>query len=401
MKPMFDEYDVVVIGAGPGGSLAARDAAKGGARVLLIEKRQEIGDPVRCAEGINAVRALEYIDIPERMVCSTIRKCGLIVPDGRRLVLESKNVNLKGYILDRKIFDRYLAEEAARAGAEILVKTTATGLIKEDGKICGVTMRHLDKTFSVRCRIVIGADGVESKVGRWAGIDTSLGLDYIESGVQYLMSGIKFDSDCIDIYMGNETAPSGYAWVFPKGEDKANVGIGLLGSRIRDGGRPIDYLNKFVEKHFPEGKILEMNYGGIPVTNELKQLVADNIMLVGDAGRLTDPLTGGGIVNAIVSGSIAGKTAAEAIKAGDCSEKMLKKYAKEWHDVLGKFIDRDNIIKEYFVSISDEEANRIAEKLKDADFSNAMELGNLIKLVSSADKKLLLKLGANEIKHLF
>lgn len=396
-----DEYDVIVVGAGPGGSLAAREAAKGGARVLLIEKRQEIGDPVRCAEGVSAVTAGKYVDITEDMICSTITGCSITVPDGTTLVLRSRDPNMKGYILERKVFDRKLAEEAADAGADVMVKTSAIDLLKEDGRICGVRIRHLDKTYDVKCRIVIGADGVESKVGRWAGIDTSLSMDNIESGVQYLMSNITFDPTCISLFLGNDVAPGGYVWIFPKGDDKANVGIGLLGSRIKDGGRPIDYLNKFVETRFPEGKILEMDYGGIPVLGGLDRISDDGIMLVGDAGRLTDPLTGGGIVNAIVSGSIAGNVAAEAIKAGDVSAAFLKKYDKEWEKTFGHLVARDTIIKDYFIGMKDEDANKIAAKMADVDLSNAMELGALIKLIASVDKRLLLKLGVNEVKNLF
>lgn len=392
---MKDAYDVVVIGAGPAGSAAARFAAEGGASVLLIEKRQEIGDPIRCAEGVGTKDLDKYLDVEERWIAAPIKGATIYVPDGTPLKLRAKDADqIYGYILERKIFDRALAEKAAKAGADVYTKTSATGLIMKDGCVAGVKVLRLGVEKEISAKIVIGADGVESKVGRWGGINTTLKPSDIESGVQYLMTGIDIDEDNVEFFMGNQYAPGGYVWIFPKGPGRANVGIGLLGSKIKDGGRPIDYLDKFVSERFPNGKIIETAYGGVPVAGNIEKIYGSGLMLVGDAGRLSDPITGGGIKHALWSGELAGITAAEAVKVGDCSEKFLKKYQKSWDDKCGKLMSRDLKLKEYYIDMSDEEANKLAKALEGEDFTGVLEVSHLVKVLSKVDKKLLLQLGA-------
>ncbi|WNY22803.1 Kynurenine 3-monooxygenase [Methanimicrococcus hongohii] len=395
---MKDAYDVIVVGAGPAGSVAARFAAEGGASVLLIEKRQEVGDPIRCAEGVGTSDLEKYIDIEERWIAAPIKGATINVPDGAPIKLRAKDeTQIYGYILERKIFDRALTEKAAKAGVEVYTKTSATGLIMEDGKIKGVKVKRLGEEREIAANLVIGADGVESKVARWAGINTTLKPIDIETGIQYLMTNVDFDEDNVEFYMGNRYAPGGYIWIFPKGGGRANVGIGLLGSKIKDGGRPIDYLNDFVQKRFPDGKIIEMNYGGVPVSGGLVDLSRQGLMLVGDAGHLSDPITGGGIKHALWSGEMAGKNAAQAVKDGDFSEKAMKRYQKEWDARFGKMMKRDLILKNYYLEMTDEEANKIAKALENTDFTGVLEISQLVKILAKVDKKLLLRLGVNQL----
>lgn len=395
---MKDAYDVIVVGAGPAGSVAARYAAEGGASVLLIEKRQEIGDPVRCAEGVGAIDLDKYLDYEARWIAAPIKGATIYVPDGTPIKMRAQDEDqVYGYILERKVFDRALAERAAKAGAEIYTKTMATGLIMKDGRVAGVKVMRLGEEKEIAANIVIGADGVESKVGRWAGIDTTLKPADIETGVQYLMANIDIDEDNVEFYMGNQYAPGGYVWIFPKGPGRANVGIGLLGSKIKEGGRPIDYLDLFIAQKFPGGKIIEMNFGGVPVSGGIDKIYGSGIMLVGDAGQLTDPITGGGIKHALWSGELAGTAAAEAVKAGDFSEKSMKRYQKAWEDKCGKIMKRDLILKNYYVDMSDEEANKLAQAMADFDFTDVLDISQLVKVLAKVDKKLLLKLGVNQL----
>ncbi|WNY27144.1 NAD(P)/FAD-dependent oxidoreductase [Methanolapillus ohkumae] len=390
---MMDEYDVVVIGGGPGGAMAARYAAAGGLSVLLIEKRQEIGTPVRCAEGVGLKDMDRFLDLEPRHISQPIKGATIYAPDGTAMKLRSKNDEVAGYILERKVFDRSLVEAAARAGASVFTKTSALGLIIEKGTVVGVRVSRMDKEKEIRCKIVIGADGTESKVARWAGLVSAIKLKDIESGVQYLMTDIDIDPDNIELYMGNRYAPGGYVWIFPKGKDRANVGIGLLASKIKE-ERPIDYLNKFVQERFPNGKIAEMNFGGIPVSGGNVPIYGKGVMIVGDAAQLTDPITGGGIKCALFSGEFAGKVAANAVNSGDWSEKALSKYKTEWDKMYGRYMRINLILKDYYVDMTDEEANKLARELAKKDFTGVMEIPELVKVLSSVDKKLLLKLGA-------
>ena len=388
---MKDMYDVLVIGAGPAGSIAARTAAEKGLDVLLIEKRQEIGDPVRCAEGVNKEHLKKHVEIDKRWICADLKASYIHAPDGTRIVMaEEISGGEVGYVLERKIFDRALAERAADAGAQVRVKTRATNLIIENGFVRGARLMHLGKVYNVRARIVIGADGIESKVGRWAGIDTSIKPIDIETCAQYLIAGANIDQDHCEFYIGNEIAPGGYIWIFPKGNGKANVGIGVLGSK---GGKfkpkPVDYLNRFVEKKFPDARIVEMVVGGVPVSGSIEKTSTNGLMLIGDAARQSDPVTGGGILNAMSAGKLAGEAAYEAISAGDVSlEKLEEVYEKRWRATLGHAIDMGLIVKNCFINLSDEDLNSLAHSLKDVKFER-MRLLDLLQALFKANKKLL------------
>lgn len=388
---MKDSYDVLVIGAGPAGSIAAKTAAEKGLDVLLIEKRQEIGDPVRCAEGVSKQYLKRHVEIDKKWICADLKGSRIYAPDGTKIeMVEEIAGGEVGYVLERKIFDRALAENAAKAGAEVRVKTRATGLIIEDDFIKGARLMHLGKEYDVHAKIVIGADGVESKVGRWAGIDTSLKPADIETCVQYLVAGIGINQEYCEFYIGNEIAPGGYVWIFPKGEGKANVGIGILGSKMgKFKPRPVDYLNTFLEKKFPNARIVEMIFGGVPVSGSIEKTSANGLMLIGDAARQSDPVTGGGILNAMDAGKMAGEAAFAAISAGDVSlEKFEDVYEKRWRATTGHALDLSLIVKNGFIDLTDEDLNSLAHSLKDVKFER-MRLLDLLHALFKANKKLL------------
>ncbi|MDI3487010.1 MAG: digeranylgeranylglycerophospholipid reductase [Methanolobus sp.] len=389
---MKNEYDVVVIGAGPAGSIAAKTAALKGLSVLLIEKRQEIGDPVRCAEGVSKVWLRKHIEPDHRWICADVKGSRIYTPDGTMIEMAEEIAGGEvGYVLERKIFDRALTYEASKAGAEVRVKTRATDLIIEDDFVKGVKVSHLGQSYDIKAKIIIGADGVESKVGRWAGIDTSLKPVDIETCAQYLMSGTNIDQDYCYFYLGNEIAPAGYVWIFPKGNGMANVGIGILGNKSGNGKHAIDYLNDFVNDKYPDAKILEIDVGGVPVSGSIEKTIVNGLMLVGDAARQSDPITGGGIINAMEAGKIAGEVAYNAISKGDVSTDALNEYEVRWRETIGREIDNSLIVKDTFTKFSDKELNSLGHSLRGVNFSS-MSLLDLLYALFKANKKLLWEL---------
>jgi choline dehydrogenase-like flavoprotein len=155
--PVRRRYDVVVVGAGPGGSVAAREAAELGLSVLLLEKRQEIGSPVRCAEGIAHELLVPFIEPDPHWISAVVTKAQItVVEDGTTVVRQAEGG--KGYILERRVFDRVLAEEAAEAGAQVMVKTAATGLLLEDGVVRGVVALGPGGTMEIECGVVIALE---------------------------------------------------------------------------------------------------------------------------------------------------------------------------------------------------------------------------------------------------
>jgi len=386
MKP---EYDVIVVGGGPAGSITARTAAEKGLDVLLIEKRQEIGDPVRCGEGISRDSISEFIDIDPCWICAEVEGARVFAPDGT-LIPMGHDSSKPGIVLERKIFDRALAKSAIKAGAEMAVKTSAIGLLKNDGFITGIKVRSFGEEYEIRSKIVVGADGIESKVGRWAGIDTALKLKDIETCAQFLMTGIDMNPDFCDFFVGNTIAPGGYAWVFPKGKNSANVGIGVVGSRTNE-MKPIDCLNKFIKERFPDGKAIELIVGAVPLSGPIEKTIANGLLLVGDAARQSDPITGGGIYNALRCAKIAGNVISEAVASKDYSIKLLNKYETEWRASVGKEIEKDYRVKELFMKMTDKQLNDLAHSLKDVKFSEMGTL-SLIKQLVKHNPKMLFEL---------
>jgi digeranylgeranylglycerophospholipid reductase len=358
------KYDVVVVGAGPGGSIAARIAAERGLSVLLLEKRQEIGTPVRCAEGTGTEVIRRYIDLEPAWIAQEINGGRIFSPNGTPVVIEYPGA---GVVLERKIFDRRLAETAAEAGVEILVKARVTGVTKseKDGKVDGVHYRYGGKDFTVGAKIVIAADGIESQVGRWAGIDTTSDLRNVDVCAQYLMANIDLDEpEFCDFYVGHNIAPRGYAWVFPKGERIANVGVGIGGAASGINGKfAIDYLNEFVGQKFPKGSILSQIAGCVSTGDKLHDIVADGIMLVGDAAHHNDPISGGGIVNAMIGGHLAAEVAVEAIQHDDVSAAFLKEYERLWDKEVGKVFKHLARVREAVIQFSDETLDKCAQVL--------------------------------------
>jgi digeranylgeranylglycerophospholipid reductase len=386
---MRDEYDVIVVGAGPGGSVAARTASEE-CDVLLIEKRQEIGSPVRCAEGVDKRSLVKFIQPEKRWIVGDVNRARIYSPDETMIELSEELVGGEvGYVLERKLFDRELAKSAARAGAHLMVRTRATGLIVEDSVVKGVRINRLGENFEVRSKVVIGADGVESQVGRWGGINTTLKLKDIESCAQYHVANVDISDDSCDMYLGSQ-APGGYVWVFPKGNRTANIGVGVLASKL-DGTRPIDYLDEFVSKKFPDGQPVELIVGGVPVSDELKTIVGNGMMLVGDAAHHTNPITGGGIINAMEGGKIAGGVASKAVHQSDASTNVLMEYETAWRSSFGKSMKRNYKIKEFFTSLSDEELNKLARSIQGVRIEE-MSAAGIVKCLLKANPKLLLSL---------
>ncbi len=365
------EYDVVVVGCGPAGTITAKHIAKTGARVLMLEKRSEIGVPVRCGEGLDK-KGLPRIGIKpnKKWISNEVKGAHIIAPNGLSLELkEGMAGNEVGYVIKRDIFDKELAKEAIRAGADIRIKTSAISVLEKDGFITGVKAKHMGETFDINAKIVVGADGFESQIGRWAGIDTNILPRDVYTCLQYYMVGVDVDVDFSNFYLGS-CAPGGYAWVFPKGGNRANVGLGLKASMIKGKGEPKRLLDAFVKdrEYLSKGTPIAHFAGAVSVCAPIERTIGNGIMLVGDAARQIDPMTGGGVMNAGVAAQIAAKVAVEAIEAKDFSSEFLLKYEKGWRAQFEDKMYRNWMAKEKLSSLSDDSINKVIDAIHDCDF---------------------------------
>jgi digeranylgeranylglycerophospholipid reductase len=364
----MNDYDVVVVGAGPAGSSTARWAARNGARVLMVEKRQEIGSPVRCGEGISRAW-LDSVDLKldSKSVACEVKGAKIISPNGTPFYLSEKMAgNEVGLVLDRVFFDKLLAKYAVKAGADLMLKTSVTGLLTENGKVVGVKLKSYGQPRELRCGCVVGADGFESQVGRWAGINTSLAPRDVTTCLQYRLTNIDQEHEYCQFFLGS-VAPGGYVWIFPKDEDTANVGLGVQLSKLKEPGEVKKYLDRFIESKpgLKKGRPLEVVSGAVSVCAPIDQTVTDGLILVGDSARQIDPITGGGISNSCRAGRVAGEVLAKATKEKDFSAKSLQRYENGWRDLLEDHLYRNWMAKEKLVTLSDETFDKIIETLNE------------------------------------
>jgi digeranylgeranylglycerophospholipid reductase len=366
MKP---DYDIVVVGGGPAGSVTAWHAAKGGARVLLLEKKQEIGAPLRCAEGVSK-KGLDNCGIKadRRWISAEMVGAKIVSPGGSVFRLNEKSAgNEVGFVLERHLFDKAMAVEAAKAGAEIRLKASATGLLMDGDAITGVNVIDNGQHRKVTASCVVGADGFESQVGRWTGIDTTLKPGDITTCFQYRMANIDIEPDYCEFIIGS-MAPGGYVWIFPKDDGIANVGIGVLLTKLKHPGEVKAYLDKFIarDKRLCKGQAVEAVAGAVSVSAPLDKVTRDNLLLVGDAARMIDPITGGGIINGCQAGMFAGKVLADCAEAGDFSDTALQPYEKLWRDAMENRLWRNWMAKEKFLTLSDKVLDSIVETLNES-----------------------------------
>jgi digeranylgeranylglycerophospholipid reductase len=354
---MRTNYDIIVVGAGPAGSTAARFAAEQGVSVLMLEKDRDVGYPVRCGEAISKAGVEEFIPSDDKWIAAKISKFSFIAPDETEVIVDFGDA---GYVLDRRIFDYELARTAAEAGAHIITRAYVNGLLFDDGKVIGVKYEYQGEQKEVKAKIVIAADGVESRVGRWAGLKTHIDFRDMESAVQITAANIPVDQSTLYFYFGKDVAPNGYFWVFPKGHNKANIGLGVSGL-IGKKKSAQSYLNDFMDKHYPNAPVLTSIAGGVPCSVTLDKISAPGIMLVGDAARQVNPLSGGGIASGMIGGKIAGLIAGEAVKQNKLE--YILTYDKAWNDRLGKRHETFNRIKEGIYNFSDDKFNSIAHSI--------------------------------------
>jgi digeranylgeranylglycerophospholipid reductase len=373
--------DLIVVGAGPAGSMAAKTSAEKGLDVVLLEKRQEIGDPVRCGELVYKEALSKLITADPSWIAAEVKDTKIYAPDGTGLSLSSSQPSHHScYVLNRKVFDRHLATEAARAGASIMVKTRALGILVKDCRPCGIQVLHHGERMEIKAPLIIGADGIESKVGRWAGIDTVLKPEDLGTCIQFLVQDNTIDEDCCKFFIGNKIAPGGYAWCFPKGGTTANVGLGIQGSLSKP-GKPLNLLKMLVNELMPRASILEIVSGGVPCSGPLKTCVADGVMLVGDAARQSDPLIGAGIISGMIAGVMAGEVAANSVLKEDTSAIALKTYEERWQQKMGMYASKNYELKRILTKMTDNDLNDIFHALNKEHVSS-MGLINVLKIVA-------------------
>jgi len=355
------EYDIIIVGAGPAGSTAAIFAAQMGASVLLLERRPIVGVPQVCAEGISYTGLTNVIpDVNDNWIATPIEGAVLVAPSGNRTVVNHPRA---GFILERRVFDRDLFRMAGGKGADTFTSARVDNLIWRDEHIVGVEYRIGNRSLEARSKIIIAADGLESSIANKLFDDCRLSASDIHVAAQVVMAGIDVEKGFPEFHVGRQIAPGGYGWVFPKGDGWGNVGLGINPSLIESTGITAwDFLQSFIERRFgSSGKVIEVASGNVPTANRLKRIAYRNVLFIGDAGRLTDPISGGGLANALLSGKLAGELAAKSLESRtpEMLESNLSAFSRIWDRVMGRQMAFYYKAKGIFARLSDDDLEEI------------------------------------------
>ncbi len=352
-----------------------------------MDKKQEIGVPKQCGEGIslNHLRRL-HIKPQSRWAVQKIKGAALYAPNGKKVEIDFGKT--MGFVIERKMFEKYLAKKASKAGATIKVRSNVTSVKRIKG---GVEVRVSDLfSETYKAKIVFACDGPQSSIANMLGLSIKIKPEDLDSGIQYEMTNIEFEQpELIHLWFGNNVAPRGYVWLFPKGKDHANVGVGI-GAHIKGSAKA--YLDKWIEKRsgIKKGSIVEVNSGVIPVGGLLEKMTSDNLIVVGDAAHQVNPIHGGGMGLAMESADIGASVAAKAFEENDFSNKMLDEYNRIWWEKYGKRLMRILQIRYMVESLNDKDFNAIAESFTGEEIM-LLQSGELAKSKKLIVKKLIKK----------
>ncbi len=303
------EYDVLVVGAGPAGSGAARASALAGVRTLMVDKKKEIGTPVQCGEviGLELVKR-SGMRIPENAIVARHQFTRFVL--GREVVIDNAEAYWHAVTVERKIFDKHLAFRAARAGADVQADTKLLSVKMAGDTVKSCLLSHQGEEVELSPKAIVAADGVHSTLSKELKAEFFSPQD-VARGVEFELVAKKDIPQCMQIFIEQEIG-LGYGWIIPKGKRKANVGLGLVGVNASRRSFLEDWItgHPVVSRYFDVDKVLEVKIGDAPVPGFLGGPVRGNVLFCGDAAGQTLAFVGEGIMPSYICGSLAGKHAA-------------------------------------------------------------------------------------------
>ena len=356
--------DVLVVGAGPSGSRIAWNFAKGGYKVVLIDRAEVIGEPCQCA-GLITPRTFEYLGY-ERPILKEMDGARLWGPEDSFLDFQASET--KALVIDRPDLDRSIANKASDAGAEVLHGHTYLGHEKVEEGI-KAKIRNKDKKFHIKAKLLVGADGPLSRVAKNAGIR---GKREILSAFGADVKGYRGKDTHVDLFVGSELAPRFFGWGIPTGPNEGRIGVATTLPH-----KPMPFFRDYFLKGAPS-KLL----GGAKIINLISGLIpfgianpsyTDNVILTGDAAGMAKPTSGGGIYSGLISADAAFEVASKALDSGDLSSANLCQYQELISNRIGGELTKGSYLRKAFLSLNDNQLAEIISILGEPKVKKAIE----------------------------
>ena len=371
---LLPEYDFVVIGAGPGGLLAALNLGLANStgstsqiagskprayRIALLDKRDPWREPVSCAEAVSAKGLRELVPkVEPGWIRGPIDGVHFIAPNGTAVVFDSPG---SGLLIDRALMHKQLAEQCQKQGVHCNFRSRAVTVSRYVGGYRTVTYAG-DISGEIKARVVLDASGP----GLGFGQDEKIvqGDFDVEPALFALVRGLKYPTNYIQLFFGKCYAPGGYAWLFPRDGEVANVGL-VIGKRFAKEAPARKTMQAFLAKVYPGATIETLHGGVIPCGYTHQPLAVENLFKVGDAANMVNPISRAGILEAMQGGKLAAQAALKVIELDTESQKQPHYigYKQAWDAAYGHANMRIHKAKGPFSEIKDETFNKAALKL--------------------------------------
>ncbi|MEM3437624.1 MAG: NAD(P)/FAD-dependent oxidoreductase, partial [Nitrososphaerales archaeon] len=341
---MESDFDVIVVGGGVCGLIAAREIASSNLKVSVLEEDFEIGIPERCA-GLISVKALTCLGLfpSKKIVKNEIRRALIHSPLGSKVEVDATKQRI--IVLNRREFDRELARIAEKNGAFVDLGQRVLGIEEKDGLVKIKTTK-----YERLAKILVDARGLSSLRSEHG----------ILQAAQYDIQGSWFEKDRVEVYLDNEITPGFFKWLIPLNEEIAR--LGAAGYCIN----PFEILDEFVENH--KAKVIKKIASPIFVGGASKNFVHGNIVAIGDAAGQTKPTTGGGIFTGGVGALLAGKAISRSLINDNLL--ALKDYETEWKRIFGKEFMIMKQARKIYERMDNERIEEIMRKLSSLNILN-------------------------------
>jgi geranylgeranyl reductase family protein len=361
------DFDVIVVGAGTGGCLAAKTVAEADLEVCLVEnkKKEEIGEKI-CGDalGEHHLRRLGLENPQGEELEKRIEGIKIYSPD-MQTVFTIAHEDFNGFILNRHAFGQWLLNKATDRGATLMDSTQCLEPIIEKGFVTGINARNLktNEKMQLKSRVTVDATGFAAVLRRRLPKNMSVETEVANQDVEACYREIRQlkqedeESKYCEIYLNQNTAPGGYAWIFPKTGARVNAGLGICMREKFPNPKTQFYRHVLTNKLFDGSLLLSSGAWYDPTRRPLDSMVANGIVIVGDAACLVNPVHGGGIGPSMLSGHLAGKTIVEALETDVASQEALWPYNQAYMKSYGNKQASLDVFRRLLLSSRDEDLN--------------------------------------------
>jgi digeranylgeranylglycerophospholipid reductase len=354
--------DAIVVGGGPAGSFAALNLARLGAKVTVYEEHSTIGSPSHCPGhmSIRSLRSLGLYPLPGKIVENTFSAANFYSPTGTKLSV--RLVRPVTCTVDRALFDRHLSEKAEAAGAQYCLSSRVQSLMIDDGVVKGINLGQKGSVEEkVSAKIVVDAEGISSRILRQTGLP-ALNRNRLVYAVETEVENVKnVELDAVEVFTGKNYAPGFYAWLIPRLDGTAKVGLAAKTGNLKEFFRRLMLKHPVASKQLGTARITRVSFHPISLGGPILKTYSDGFLAVGDVASQVKPTTGGGVIFGLTCAKIAAEVASEAISRGDLSSNYLQFYQKRCGDMLAFDFKVMLRIRKFLDALSDK---RVDEALR-------------------------------------